>query len=84
MAKLDDTTLVQMTLAGQSDGFGEIMQRHMKMVRARVASLIRNPSDVDEVVHEVFPKAWRALPTFRAEASVRTWLASLATNQALM
>ena len=29
-------------------------------------------------------KAWRALPTFRAEAAVRTWLISIANNEALM
>lgn len=84
MAQLDDTALVQMTLAGQSECFGEIMHRHMKMVRARVLSIVRNPSDVDDVVQEVFFKAWRALPTFRAEASVRTWLGSIAANEAVM
>lgn len=84
MARLDDTTLVQMALAGQSECFGEIMRRHMKMVRGRVVSIVRNSSDVDDVIQEVFFKAWRALPTFRAESSVRTWLASIASNEALM
>jgi len=83
MTKLDDRALVQMTLAGQSECFGEIMHRHMKTVRARVVSIVGNSSDVDDAVQEVFFKAWRALPTFRAEASVRTWLLSIATNEAL-
>ena len=71
-AKLDDTALVKMALAGKSECFGELLNRHKTMVRARVVSVIRNSTDVDDVVQEVFFKAWRALPTFRAEASVRT------------
>jgi len=84
MANLDETALVQMALAGQSECFGEIMHRHKKMVRARVTSIVRNSPDVDDVVQEVFFKAWRALSTYRADASLRTWLTRIATNEALM
>ena len=81
---LDDTALVQMALAGDGECFGELHHRHENMVRARIVSVIRNSRDVDDVVQEVFFKAWRALPKFRADATVRTWLASIATNEALM
>jgi RNA polymerase sigma-70 factor (ECF subfamily) len=83
-AKLDDTALVQMALAGHGECFGELLLRHKNMVRARVVSVVRNSPDVDDVVQEVFFKAWRALPTFRANATVCTWLTSIATNEALM
>ena len=73
-AKLDDTALVQMALAGHGECFGELLLRHENVVRARVVSVVRNSPDVDDVVQEVFFKAWRALPTFRADATVRTWL----------
>ena len=52
MAQLDDRALVQMALAGQSECFGEIVHRHMKVVRARVVSIVRNSADVDDVVQE--------------------------------
>src|SRR5262249_30852025 len=84
IASLDDAALVQMTLAGHGECFGELMRRHNKVVRSRVTSIVRNSSDVDDVVQDVFFKAWRALPTFRAVASLRTWLTSIATNEALM
>jgi len=84
MTKLDDTPLVQMALAGQSECFGELMHRHTKMVRARVMSIVPNSSDVDDVVQEVFFKAWRALPKFRGDSTLRTWLNSIATHEALM
>ena len=84
ISTLDDAALVQMAQAGQGECFGELMRRHKNMVRARVVSIVRNSPDVDDVVQEVFFKAWRALPTFRADAAFRTWLTSIATNEALM
>src|ERR1051326_3191980 len=84
MSTLDDAALVQMALAGQGECFGELMHRHKSVVRARVVSIVRHSPNVDDVVQEVFFKAWRALPKFRADATFRTWLTSIATNEALM
>jgi len=84
MSTLDDAALVQMALAGQGECFAELMHRHKNRVRARVVSIVRNSPDVEDVVQEVFFKAWRALPKFRADAAFRTWLTSIATNEALM
>ena len=84
VSTLDDAALVRMALAGQGEGFGELMHRHKTMVRARAVSIVRKSADVDDVVQEVFFRAWRALPRFRSDASFRTWLARIATNEALM
>lgn len=84
MSALDDAALVQMALGGHGECFAELMRRYKNMVRTRVVSIVRNSADVDDVVQEVFFKAWRALPTFRAEALFRTWLTSIAINEALM
>jgi len=84
IAALDDTALVQMVVAGHGEYFDELMRRYKKMIRAQVVSILRNSSDVEDVVQDVFFKAWRALPTFRADASLRTWLTTIAHNEALM
>jgi len=83
MAKLDDKALVQMALAGHGEYFAELVQRHTNTVARRALSIVRSESDAEDVVQEVFLKAWRALPTFRADASIRTWLTAIATNEAL-
>ena len=84
MSTLDDATLVRMAQTGQGECFAELMHRYKNMVRARVVSILRNSPDVDDAVQEVFFKAWRALPTYRADAAFRTWLTSIAKNEALM
>jgi len=84
MSALDDAALVRMAQAGEGECFGELMHRYKNMVRARVVSIVRNSPDVDDVVQEVFFKVWRALPRYRADAAFRTWLTTIATNEAFM
>jgi RNA polymerase sigma-70 factor (ECF subfamily) len=44
----------------------------------RVAAHLVGPGDADDVTQDVYLRAWRALPGFRAESSGRTWLLSIA------
>jgi RNA polymerase sigma-70 factor, ECF subfamily len=44
----------------------------------RLAAHLVGPNEADDVTQDVFLRAWRALPGFRAESSGRTWLLSIA------
>lgn len=44
----------------------------------RMARHLVGPEDADDVTQDVFVRAWRALPAFRADASGRTWLLAIA------
>lgn len=44
----------------------------------RVAAHLVGPGEADDVTQDVYLRAWRALPEFRAESSGRTWLLSIA------
>jgi RNA polymerase sigma-70 factor (ECF subfamily) len=58
------------------------------LVRATQTELWRwcaylvGPDDADDLTQEVYIRAFRALPSYRAEASVRTWLLSIARRAA--
>ena len=43
----------------------------------RVAAHLVGPGEADDVTQDVYVRAWRALPRFRAESSGRTWLLSI-------
>jgi RNA polymerase sigma-70 factor (ECF subfamily) len=81
--KLKDNALVELALAGQTDCFSDLMNRHAAAVRNCLSRLLQNRSDLDDVVQDTFTKAWARLSTFRFEASFRTWLISVALNEAL-
>jgi RNA polymerase sigma-70 factor, ECF subfamily len=44
----------------------------------RVAAHLVGQNEADDVTQDVFLRAWRALPNFRAESSGRTWLLAIA------
>jgi RNA polymerase sigma-70 factor, ECF subfamily len=80
---LKDNTLVELALAGQTECFSVLINRHAAMVRNHLSRLVRNHSDLDDIVQDAFTKAWTRLSTFRFEANFRTWLMSIALNEAL-
>jgi hypothetical protein len=47
--RLEDNALVELTLAGQTDCFSHLMNRHVGAVRKYLSRLVRNRSDFDDV-----------------------------------
>jgi RNA polymerase sigma-70 factor (ECF subfamily) len=44
----------------------------------RLARHLVGPADADDVTQDTFVRAWRALPSYRGDASARTWLLAIA------
>ncbi len=44
----------------------------------RFVARLTDPSVADDVTQDVYVRAWKALPAYRADASARTWLLSIA------
>ena len=67
--------------SGDRGEFAELVHRHQGLVRALLRRLTRGQVALaDELAQETFLRAWQALPRFRAEAKVSTWLYRLAVN----
>ena len=54
---------------------------HADAVYAYVHRRLDRPSAVDDLVQEVFLAAWSALPRFRGESEIRTWLLGIARHK---
>ena len=80
-ATFDDGTLIKLALAGQTECFSALMDRHLAAVRGRIASIVWNPSDAEDLVQDVLLKVWRHLSTYRSESSFRTWMTRVAINE---
>jgi RNA polymerase sigma-70 factor, ECF subfamily len=78
----DDSVLIHLVLTGHAECFGTLMERHLAAVRARIRGITRSASDADDIMQEVQLKIWRHLGSFRSEASFRTWMTSVAINEA--
>jgi len=77
-----DADLVEMA-AGDLDAFGELVRRHQDFVYGAALRVVRNPVLAEDVAQEAFVRAYKALPDFRGQAQVRSWLYRIATNLAL-
>jgi len=65
-------------------GFTEIVEKYTNLVYNVALRMTGNPQDAEDVVQEVFLSVYKALPRFRADAQVSTWLYRIAVNACLM
>ncbi len=67
-------------LNGDPTGFEQIVRHYSSMVFSLAARLL-GPADAEDVVQETFLRAYRGLPDFRGESSLKTWLYTIALNR---
>ena len=60
---------------------GVLVRRHQDGVYRLALSYLRERDAAEDVVQEVFVKAFRALDRFRGDAAFRTWLFRIAVNE---
>ena len=63
--------------------FNEIVKDYSERVYWHVRRFVNNHEDADDLVQEIFLKIWTALPSFRGEAQLLTWIWRIATNETL-
>ena len=63
--------------------FTELMEAYAGPIRRLCGAYADNPADREDLSQNIFIAVWRALPGFRGDASVRTWLYRIAHNVAL-
>ena len=76
-----DNYLVQQCLQGDTQSFGQLYRRHQQKVRSILYQLC-GPSCLDDLVQEVFLRAWKGLPKFRRTAKFSSWLYRITWNVA--
>jgi RNA polymerase sigma-70 factor (ECF subfamily) len=62
--------------------FDEIVRAHRQAIYRVARRIVRTHEEADEVTQETFVRAWRALPGFRGEARLSTWLVRIAIHTA--
>lgn len=84
---LEDADAVLARRAALSDvaAFEQLYRRHHRRVHGVVVRLVgRAGTQAEDLTQDAFVRAWQALPAFRFESTVATWLHRLAVNTALM
>ena len=75
-----DEELIAEFKAGNTAAFDEIVERFGPRLYQTAYALLSSHHDAEEVVQDTFVRAFRALPKFRGDSSLSTWLQRIATN----
>jgi len=81
--QVEDSILVRAAQNGDVDAFEELVRRYQTSIYRVALRMLGSPADAQDAVQETFVRAWRALPRFRHDSAISTWLYRIVTRRAL-
>ncbi|CAN5317806.1 RNA polymerase sigma factor [soil metagenome] len=67
----------------REQGFTLIIKKYQERLYWHVRRMVVTHDDADDVLQNVFIKAWKGLENFREDSQLFTWLYRIATNESL-
>jgi len=80
---LIDRALAARAAAGDREAFASLLTRHQASVFRLARHLAGTRDEAEDVLQQTFLSAWQNVAGFRGEASMRTWLLTIARNAAV-
>jgi RNA polymerase sigma-70 factor (ECF subfamily) len=75
-----DAELIEAVLTGDTGSFEPLIERYQPRVFATVRRYARRESEVEDLVQDIFLKAFQKLSTFRGQAPFEHWLMRLSVR----
>jgi RNA polymerase sigma-70 factor (ECF subfamily) len=82
IGKLSDADVVERVLAGKTEAFEILVVRYMGAVQAVAYAHTGNHTDAEDVVQDVFLRAFKSLDGLRTPSKFRSWLMTITRNTA--
>jgi RNA polymerase sigma-70 factor, ECF subfamily len=79
----DDETLVRRTQGGDTHAFDGLWQRYSPRIYSLIYNMTANHEDTNDLLLEVFAKAYRSINGFRGKSSFYTWIHAIAVNMTI-
>ena len=81
--EIKDVDLVARTQAGDPRAFDDLVRKYSPRLYGLVYHMTSNHEDTNDLLQDVFAKAYRSLKRFRGKSSFYTWVYSIAVNMTL-
>jgi RNA polymerase sigma-70 factor (ECF subfamily) len=78
-----DRELVEQALGGDESAYQELLDKYRLALQRHIGRMVRDKSEVDDLVQECFIKAFTALSSYSSEYAFSTWLYKIATNHTI-
>src|SRR5262245_46991671 len=79
----DDETLVRRTQSGETRAFDLLWQKYSPRIYSLIYNMTSNHEDSNDLLLEVFSKAYRSINGFRGKSSFYTWIHSIGVNMTI-
>ncbi len=77
-----DAELAKAAQAGDSEAFGQLIERYAPTARRLARSVLQHQDDADDAAQDGFLSAWRGLSRFDSERPFGPWLLRIVVNAA--
>ena len=77
-----DQKLVEKAQKGEKRAFGILVEKYHKKLTRLLARMVRDQSEIEDIVQDSFIKAYRAINNFRGDSAFYTWLYRIGINTA--
>jgi RNA polymerase sigma-70 factor (ECF subfamily) len=75
-----ETTLIHKAQKGDQDAFASLVDEHQRYVYNLALRVVKDENEALDLTQETFVRAWTALPNFKGQSQLRTWLYRIVTN----
>jgi RNA polymerase sigma-70 factor, ECF subfamily len=79
----EDQQLVARTQSGDAAAFDQLVVKYTPRLYGLVYNMTSNHEDTNDLLQDVFSKAYKAIGGFRGKSSFYTWIHSIAVNMTL-
>ena len=79
----NDHELVARTQGGDPEAFDELIVKYTPRLYGLVYHMTSNHEDTNDLLQDIFSKAYRSICNFRGNSSIYTWLHSIAVNMTI-
>ncbi len=83
LATLDEAALAAACAAGRPGAFDLVVERHRRQIYQLCYRFTGNHEDASDLSQDTFLRAFRAIPKFRGQSSIGTWLYRIGVNVCL-
>lgn len=83
VSSLQDQGLVKEALAGSQEAFSQLMEKYRNPIHHHIYRMVRDKRQVEDLVQEIFIKAFSSLASYSTNYAFSTWLYKIATNHTI-
>ena len=71
---------IRLCQSGQKEAFAPLVEAYQRKIFSIVFHLVRRRNDVEDIVQEIFMKAFAAIESYNSQSSFGTWINRIAVN----